>query len=110
MPPYGDDTHSHQQCELEAVGHGRQTRRSAPELFNAAQSRGLCPGARTTFSRLFDLDDCVGGFIVLGGGINEVAEGADGPGIRGAGSGGGGMRAEGESSFDEDNADAEEIR
>jgi hypothetical protein len=85
--------------------HGRQTRRSASEFFRAAQSRELCPGARATFSRLFDMDNCVGGFVVVGGGIKD--EGVGGPGILGAGSGGGGMREEGERSFD---ADAEEIR
>jgi hypothetical protein len=38
----------------------------------------------------------------VGGGIKEDPEdGAGGPGIRGAGSGGGGMRVEGESSFEE---------
>ena len=74
----------------------RHTRRSAPELFSAAQSSGLCPGARTTFSRFLDLDSCVGGFVVDGGGIREEDEdGAGGPGIRSAGIGGGGIRVDG---------------
>jgi hypothetical protein len=80
----------------------RRTRRSAPELFSAAQSSGLCPGARTTFSRFLDLDNCVGGFVVDGGGIREEEEdedededGGGGPGIRSAGTGGGGIRVDG---------------
>ena len=70
---------------------------SAPELFSAAQSSGLCPGARTTFARSLDLDSCVGGFVVEGGGIREEEEenGAGGPGIRRAGIGGGGIRVDG---------------
>jgi len=74
-------------------------RRSVPELFSTAQSSGLCPGARTTFSRFLDLDSCVGGFVVDGGGIREEDEdgaGARGPGIRSAGIGGGGIRVDGE--------------
>jgi hypothetical protein len=81
----------------------RHTRRSAPELFSAAQSSGLCPGARTTFSRFLDLDSCVGGLVVDGGGIREEDEdGAGAPGIRSApaGIGGGGIRVD----------DAREIR
>jgi len=67
-----------------------------PELFSAAQSRGLCPGARITFSRFLDLDSCVGGLVVEGGGIREEDEdGAGGPGIRGDGIGGGGIRVDG---------------
>jgi hypothetical protein len=77
----------------------RHTRMSAPELFSAAQSSGLCPGARTTLSRFLDLDDnCVGGFVVDGGGIKEEEEeeeGMGGPGIRRAGIGGGGIRVDG---------------
>lgn len=74
----------------------RHTRRSVPELFSAAQSSGLCPGARTTFSRFLDLDSCVGGFVVDGGGIREDDEdGAGAPGIRSAGIGGGGIRVDG---------------
>lgn len=51
-----------------------------------------------------DLDNDVGGFVVVGGGIKEDAEdGAGGPGIRGAGTdGGGGIRVEVESSCDEE--------
>lgn len=74
------------------------TRRSAPELFSAAQSSGLCPGARTTFSRFLDLDSCVGAFVVDGGGIREEDEdedGTGGPGIRRAGVIGGGIRVDG---------------
>jgi len=74
------------------------TRRSAPEHFNAAQSSGLCPGARTTFPRALDLDSWLGGFVVDGGGISEEDEdedGAVGPGIRGEGTGGGGIRVDG---------------
>ena len=74
----------------------RHTRRSAPELFSAAQSSGLCPGARTTFARFLDLDSCVGGLVVDGGGIREEDEdGAGGPGIRSAGIGGGGIKVDG---------------
>jgi hypothetical protein len=72
-----------------------RTRRSAPEVFNAAQSSGLCPGARITFSRFLDLVPRVSGFVVVGGGIKEDAEdGVGGPGIRGAGRGGGGIRVD----------------
>jgi len=86
-------------------------RRSAPEVFSAAQSSGLWPGARTTFSRFLDLLACVGGRVVVGGGIKEDAEdGAGGPGIRGTGSGGGGIRVDGEMRCVEDGAGAEEIR
>jgi len=88
------------------------TRRSAPELFSAAQSSGLCPGARTTFARSLDLDNCTGGFVVVGGGIKEdAADGAGGPGIRGAGagSGGGAIRVDDEVCRDED-AEAAEMR
>ena len=83
-----------------------------PELFSAAQSSGLCPGARTTFSRFLDLDNCVGGFVVVGGGIKEDDEdGGGGPGIRGGGmDGGGGIRLDREVSCDEDVEDADEIR
>jgi hypothetical protein len=57
------------------------------------------------------LDNCVGGFVVVGGGIKEdVEEGAGGPGIRGVGSGGGGMRVEDEIGFDEEEAGADGIR
>lgn len=73
------------------------TRRSVPELFSAAQSSGLCPGARTTFARFLDLDSCVGGLVVEGGGIrDEDEDGAGGPGIlrRDAGMDGGGIRVD----------------
>ena len=87
-----------------------RTRRSAPELFSVAQSSGLWPGARTTFSRL-DLVPRVGGFVVVGGGINEDAEvGVGAPGIWGAGSGGGGISVDGVMSCVEGGAAAEEIR
>ena len=93
---------------------GDITRRSAPELFSAAQSNGLCPGARTTFARSLDLDSCTGGFIVVGGGIKEdPADGAGGPGVRGAGSGGGGIRVDDDEVVirdDEDAEGAEEMR
>lgn len=47
----------------------------------------------------------------MGGGIKEdVEEGAGGPGIRGVGSGGGGMRVEDEICFDEEEAGADGIR
>lgn len=88
-----------------------RTRRSAPEVFNAAQSSGLWPGARTTFSRFLDLVPCDGGFVVVGGGIKEDAEdGGGAPGIRGAGNGGGGIRVDDGMRCVEDGADAEEIR
>jgi hypothetical protein len=90
-----------------------RTRRSAPEVFSAAQSSGLWPGARATFSRFLDLVPCVGGRVVVGGGIKEDAEdGADGPGIRGAGSEGSGIRVDvnGEMRCVEDGGGAEEIR
>ena len=94
-----------------ARGH---TRRSTPELFSAAQSNGLCPGARTTFARSLDLDSCTGGFVVVGGGIKEdPADGAGGPGVRGAGSGGGGIRVDDDEVVirDGENAEgAEEMR
>jgi len=49
--------------------------------------------------------------VVVGGGIKEDAEdGAGGPGIRGAGSGGGGIRVDCEMSCVEDEGGAEEIR
>lgn len=49
--------------------------------------------------------------MVVGGGINEDAEvGASGPGTRGAGSGGGGIRVDGGMRSVEDEAGAEEIR
>ena len=93
---------------------GTFTRRSAPEPFSAAQSNGLCPGARTTFARSLDLDSCTGGFVVVGGGIKEdPADGAGGPGVRGAGSGGGGIRVDGDKVVvrdDEDAEGAEEMR
>lgn len=86
-------------------------RRSAPEVFSAAQSSGLWPGARTTFSRFLDLVACVGGRVVVGGGIKEDPDdGAGGPGIRGAGSGGGGIRVDCGMRCVEDGAGAEEIR
>lgn len=86
-------------------------RRSVPELFSAAQSSGLCPGARATFSRFLVLDSCVGGFVVVGGGIREDAEdGVGGPGLRGAGSGGGGIRVDGAVSCAEDEEGAEDMR
>jgi hypothetical protein len=86
-------------------------RRSAPELFSDAQSSGLWPGARTTFSRFLDLVPRVGGFVVVGGGINEDAEdGAGGPGIREAGNGGGGINVDGVMRCLEDGPAAEEIR
>jgi len=87
-------------------------RRSAPELFSAAQSSGLCPGARTTFARSLDLDSCTGGFVVVGGGIREDdADGAGGPGIRGAGTGGGAIRVDDdEVSRDEDAEGVAEMR
>jgi len=88
-------------------------RRSAPELFSAAQSNGLCPGARTTFARSLDLDNCTGGFVVVGGGIRDedAADGAGGPpSLRGAGSGGGGIRVDDEFSRDEGAEGAEEMR
>jgi hypothetical protein len=57
------------------------------------------------------LDNCVGGFVVVGGGINKDAEdGAGGPGIRDADIDGGGIRVDGRVSRDEDVEDAEEIR
>jgi len=72
-------------------------RRSAPDDFNAAQSRGLCPGARATLSRFFE--GFVGGFVVVVGTRREdEAEGdlVETPGVRFArdGTGGGGIRAE----------------
>ena len=59
-----------------------------------------------------DLDNCVGGFVVVGGGIREdAADGTGGPGIRGCGMvGGGGIRDDCEVSCDEDAKGAEEIR
>jgi hypothetical protein len=84
------------ECKSTIRSERDNTRRSAPELFSAAQSSGLCPGARTTFSRFLDLDSCVGGFVVDGGGIREEEEdGTGGPGIRSPGIGGGGIRVDG---------------
>jgi len=98
IPLYTYDDNIISDCRS-AIGSAkeRHTRRSAPELFSAAQSSGLCPGARTTFSRFLDLDSCVGGFVVDGGGIREEEDGTGGPGIRSAGTGigGGGIRVEG---------------
>ena len=88
-----------------------RTRRSAPELFSVAQSSGLWPGARTTFSRFLDLVPRVGGFVVVGGGINEDPEdGVGGPGVRGTGSGGGGISVDGVMRCVEAGVAAEEIR
>lgn len=104
----------HKNSKVNANG-GRDihTRRSAPELFSAAQSIGLCPGARTTFARSLDLDNCTGGFVVVGGGIREE-DGADGgggpPSLRGDGSGGGGIRVEDDVSRNEDAEGVEEMR
>lgn len=69
-----------------------------PEDFNAAQSRGLWPGARATFSRFFE--GFTGGFVVVVGTRreDEAAEEdlLETPGVRVArdGTGGGGIREE----------------
>ena len=112
IPLYSDGRYRQQRRSTkQPVRSDGHTRRSAPELFSAAQSSGLCPGARTTFARSLDLDNCTGGLVVVGGGIKEdPADGAGGPGIRGAGSGGGGIRVDDEVSRDEDAEGAEEIR
>ena len=109
IPLYSNEYH--QQRRLTNRG-GRHTRRSVLELFNAAQSSGLCPGARTTFSLFLDFDNWVGGFVVVGGGIKEDAvDGTGTPGIRGVGIDvGGGIRVDREVSWDEGAEGAEEIR
>jgi hypothetical protein len=117
IPLYSDGTDKsatqtrYKKTRQKRRGH---TRRSAPELFSAAQSNGLCPGARTTFARSLDLDNCTGGLVVVGGGIKEdTADGAGGPGVRGAGSGGGSIRVDGDEVVirdDEDAEGAEEMR
>jgi len=86
-------------------------RKSAPELFRAAQSSGLCPGARTTFCRSLTLDND-GGFLVVGGGIRDDADdGAGRPGRRGNGiDDGGGMRVDDDVGCDEGDGIAEERR
>jgi hypothetical protein len=114
IPLYGDRqmVRTAQINKSEASKRETHTRRSAPELFSAAQSSGLWPGARATFSRFLGLDNCVGGFVVVGGGIREdAADGAGGPGIRGGGmDGGGGIRDDREVHCDEDADDAGAIR
>jgi len=86
-------------------------RKSVPELFRAAQSSGLCPGARTTFCRSLALDND-GSFVVVGGGIRDDADdGAGGPGFRGDGiDDGGGIRVDNDVGCDEGGGAAEERR
>lgn len=54
----------------------RRTLRSVPELFRAAQSNELCPGANAIFALFFG--ERVGGFSVVGGGIRPDPEDVDG--------------------------------
>jgi hypothetical protein len=82
------------------IASRRHTRRSVPDDFKAAQSRGLCPGARATFSRFLEgfWGRCV---VVVGTRREDEAEDEDlfeTPGVRRArdGTGGGGIRAESE--------------
>ena len=88
------------------------TRKSAPELFRAAQSSGLCPGARTTFCRSLPLVNDLGGFVVVGGGIRDDADdGAGGPGFRGNGTDdGGGIKVEDVDGCDDGEGTTEERR
>jgi hypothetical protein len=61
------------------VKQATQTRRSWPDAFNAAQSNGLCPGARATLPRF--LDEVAGGRVVDGGSCRVLDDAPDAVGI-----------------------------
>ena len=81
---------------LEEIGKWLITLKSFPEDFKFAQSKGLCPGARATFWRFFCAGLRVGFLVVVDGGSSPPPDGDGAPsGLRiGAGTGGGGIKAE----------------